>query len=289
MDLFEIAPGKFFRHVSRPIGAPEVFPFHALFECVDIVDGRNGHTARPHEHHHYEVILVEAGRYRFALNLQPGVIGPGQVLVCKPGDLHEDTADEPVRFRAVRFRLLPGPQAGRSLSLFIDRPPLSAQVFPDAGGQLMELTQRLCSEAVAGGRFAAPRLDLLAAEFAWAIARGMTDAHLNPRLLEAMPGHGFIGQLQQLFESHLGETLGLRDMAAALDMSERTLTARCRAAFGSSPTRLFVKHKMERARLLLVQTDLPVKEISAHLGFENPYHFSTVYKRVHGVAPTAHR
>ena len=92
-----------------------------------------------------------------------------------------------------------------------------------------------------------------------------------------------------VFECVDGDHLGLGEMAAALGMSERTLTARCRAAFASSPTRLYVHHKMEHARLLLAQTDLPIKELSAHLGFVNPYHFSTVYKRVHGTTPTAHR
>jgi AraC-like DNA-binding protein len=288
VELSEIAPGKFFRHVGRPLGAPELLPFHVVFECSDVLQSAS-HQARQHRHPHYEVILPETGRYRFTLNDRPGTIMPGQALVCQPGDLHEDLCDEPVRLRAVRFHVLPGPDPGRSASLYAERPASAAQIFADAGGRLHALAKRMAEEGQSGGRFTAPLLDLLAAEFAWTIARNVSDDQLSPRLLEAMPGHGFIGQLQQLFERHLGEQLGLRDMAAALGMSERTLTARCRAAFDCSPTRLFVRHKMERARLLLVQTDLPIKELSAHLGFENPYHFSTVYKRVHGVAPTAHR
>ncbi len=78
-------------------------------------------------------------------------------------------------------------------------------------------------------------------------------------------------------------------MAKALGMSERSLSNRCRSLFGNSPTRMFVKYKLERARILVAQTDLTMAHISKHLGFENPYHFSKVYKRVHGVAPTQHR
>jgi len=288
VKLSEIAPGKFYCRLGRPIGASEAMPFHVVFECADVVDAVS-HVARQHRHAHYECIVPESGRYGFLLNDKPGTITTGQVLICQPGDLHEDRCGEAVRFRAVRFHVLPGPQADQSASIYAAQPPFAAQVLTDQGGRLLALARRMGDEALSGLRFSAPLLDLLAGEFVWTIARTITDQQVNPKLLEAMPGHGFVGQLQQLFERHLGDQLGLRDMALALEMSERTLTARCHAAFNCSPTRLFVKHKMERARLLLLQTDLPIKELSAHLGFENPYHFSTVYKRVHGVAPTAHR
>jgi AraC-like DNA-binding protein len=234
-------------------------------------------------------MIPVTGRYRFTLNGKPGTIAPGQVVVVKPGDFHEDHCHEPLRFHSVHFKLLPGPKPDRSASIYVDDPPFAAQVFVDASGKLLAIAKRMLEVGQAGGRFHAQLLDLLSSEFAWTMAQNVSDAHLNPKLLEAMPGHGFIGQLQQLFEKHIGDQLSLSAMAIALDMSERTLSSRCRAAFKSSPTKLFVRHKMERARLLLIQTDLPIKELSAHLGFANPYHFSTVYKRVHGTTPTAHR
>jgi AraC-like DNA-binding protein len=289
VELSEIAPGKFFRNLRRPMGAPEVFPFHVVFESADVVDTKSTHLVREHRHPHYEVIVIESGRYRFTLNGAAGEIGLGEVMICKPGDLHEDLCREAVRFRSVHFRMLPGPEAGRSFDLYADAPPFTAQVFADSEGLLLFLAKRMGDEVLSGGRFSAQLLDLLAAEFAWTLAHRLSDEHLNPKLLEAMPGRGFAGQLQQLFERHIGDQLSLRDMASALGMSERTLTSRCRESFGTSPTRLFVRHKMERARQLLVQTDLPIQELSAYLGFKNPYHFSTVYKRVHGVAPTGHR
>ena len=123
-------------------------------------------------------------------------------------------------------------------------------------------------------------------EFVWELARLLPREALATQLVAGIAQHDFANDLVALCDRHRAASLGLSEMAAALGLTERTLSTHCQAAFGCSPTRLFVRRKMEHARHLLIQTDLPLKEISAFLGFENPYHFSTVYKRVHGVPPS---
>lgn len=289
MELTEIASGKFFRHLPRPIGAAAAPPFRVRFETIDLVDARQGHHVSPHLHGHYEIFVIDAGEYRCAINEAVVTAMPGQVLVVKAGDQHTDFCTEAVRLRVLRLRVEPGPEAKRSAALFAEVLPAAAQVVADHDRALATLADRLAEEAGSLRRFATEILDLLAAEFVWTLLRRLPIELLTPSLADTMQARGFASDLQHVFQQHLGENLGLKALAEALHLSERTLTARCRSAFGDSPTRLFVRHKMEQARVLLTQTDLPIKEVSAHFGFENPYHFSTVYKRVHGVSPTAHR
>jgi AraC-like DNA-binding protein len=45
------------------------------------------------------------------------------------------------------------------------------------------------------------------------------------------------------------------------------------------------KIKMEKARQLILETDMPIQEISLELGFTNPAHFSNVFKKNMGCAP----
>ena len=161
MEPFEIRPGTYVRHINRPIGSPEIFPFRVLFDYIDTVDAKDCHFARQHTHQHYECIVVESGRYRFALNQRPGAINAGKILICQPGDQHEDLCDRPVRFLAVRFKMLPGPSAGQSARLYVERPALAAQIVTDVGGRLLELAKRMVGEGLSGGRFATPLLDLL--------------------------------------------------------------------------------------------------------------------------------
>jgi transcriptional regulator GlxA family with amidase domain len=189
---------------------------------------------------------------------------------------------------SMTFSVQPGPDTGTSANIFVDDMPPAAQAI-DTDGSLHALAQRIHAEAARGDPFSAALQDALTLEFACGLARAGPRELVNPRLLAVDPHHAFASRLLALFEDRLGANLGLAEMATAMSMSERSLSARCRAAFGTSPTRLLVRLKMERARTLLTQTDRPIKEISRWLGFENPYHFSTVYKRVHGQAPTQHR
>ena len=46
---------------------------------------------------------------------------------------------------------------------------------------------------------------------------------------------------------------------------------------------------MEKARLLLRETDLKVREIAARLGYDDPFYFSNVFKKCVGVSPEQYR
>jgi len=46
---------------------------------------------------------------------------------------------------------------------------------------------------------------------------------------------------------------------------------------------------MEQARRLLIETDQPLKMIAYDLGFANQGVFSTAFRRVAGLAPSAYR
>jgi len=289
MELTEIASGKFFRHLPRPIGAAAAPPFRVRYETIDLVDARTGHHAAPHIHPHYEIFVIDAGTYLAAINDVAITATPGQVVVVKAGDLHTDFCPDPVRFRVLRLRVEPGPDSKRSAALFAEGAAPVTQVIADHDRALANLADRLVEEAASYRRFAAEMLDLLAAECVWTLLRRLPTERMAAPLADTMQARGFASELQRVFELHVGDNLSLRELAQAMGLSERTSTARRRSQLADSPTRLFVRHKREQARILLAQTDLPIKELSAHFGYENPYHFSTVYKRVHGVAPTTHR
>lgn len=289
MQLFPVGEGKLFRHILRPLGASQAPPFRVRFELMDVLTTERGHQVGRHQHAHYEFLIVDAGRYAATINDVDIVAKPGSIVMLKPGDFHADTCLDAMTLRVIRLRIDPGPQPDQSYNIFSEQLAPIAQIFEDRDQFLSSLVARIEDEAVGNTRFAAEMLDLLASEFIWGLLRRLPSERLAPAISSSLAERGFAADLQRVFECHLDESLGLRELAEHMELSERTLTARCRALLGESPTRLFVKHKMSNARNLLMQTDIPIKEISAHFGFENPYHFSTVYKRVYGVSPTAHR
>ncbi|GAA4212245.1 GlxA family transcriptional regulator [Actinocatenispora rupis] len=66
---------------------------------------------------------------------------------------------------------------------------------------------------------------------------------------------------------HLDRPLTLRDLAGRESMSVRTFTRRFREEVGVSPGRWLTARRIDRARHLLEETDLPVDRIAADAGF----------------------
>jgi AraC-like DNA-binding protein len=70
----------------------------------------------------------------------------------------------------------------------------------------------------------------------------------------------------------------------------RTHFSRCfKAAYGASPHQYLIARRMERAALLLRETDRSVTEISLDVGFRSLGTFSTTFSRWLGVSPSAYR
>lgn len=88
---------------------------------------------------------------------------------------------------------------------------------------------------------------------------------------------------------HLNKPVNLPQMAARSAMSVRTFTRRFRDEVGMSPAQWLIQQRMDRARALLEDTDLPVEQVAVEAGFG-----TTISLRQHlhtslGVTPTSYR
>ncbi|TMR35519.1 helix-turn-helix domain-containing protein [Actinomadura geliboluensis] len=81
----------------------------------------------------------------------------------------------------------------------------------------------------------------------------------------------------------------LADMAARASMSVRTFTRRFRQETGVSPQVWLTAQRVERARRLLEETDLPVDRIAERAGFGTAASLRRHLQAAVGVAPTAYR
>ena len=54
---------------------------------------------------------------------------------------------------------------------------------------------------------------------------------------------------------------------------------------GQTPSQFMARLRMHHAAKLLLRSDDTVKSIGRTVGFDDPYHFSRVFKQIHGVAP----
>lgn len=96
-------------------------------------------------------------------------------------------------------------------------------------------------------------------------------------------------RLELLLKEALTEPWDIAHMAGALHLSERQLYRLCQQHFALAPMALLQRLRLQRAALLLASRADSVKRLAEQCGFKNEYHFSTAFKRQHGLAPSHYR
>ncbi len=243
-----------------------------------------------HQHENYEVILIDRGPYTCSLNQVEITIGQHEVLLIKPGDWHCDHLRHGQRHYVLHFLLTDGlRQPGSTVNLFNEWVAPQGQVCTAPMPDEAHTFDLLEGESRQSDCYAANIQDAMLEAFFWRMVRNLPLESISPQFRRRSAEQDFAGRLYRLFEEHVQENLRVEDLAALIQISKRSLSMKCRALLGDSPAQLFTRFKIQKAAQLLTHTDRPVKEISYELGFENPYHFSRVFKRIHGTTPSALR
>jgi transcriptional regulator GlxA family with amidase domain len=90
-------------------------------------------------------------------------------------------------------------------------------------------------------------------------------------------------------ETYVEEALSREEIAARVGLSRRQLERLFRRYLNTSPARYYLRLRLERARLLLTQTTMPVTEIAFACGFTSASHFSKCYRDMFGRTPRDQR
>src|SRR5512132_3106904 len=94
---------------------------------------------------------------------------------------------------------------------------------------------------------------------------------------------------KDLADARYAEPLDVDDLARAAGLSRAHFSREFRRAFGESPHAYLLTRRLERAAALLRNTDRSVAEICMAVGLQSVGSFTTSFKRVYGVSPTAYR
>lgn len=90
-------------------------------------------------------------------------------------------------------------------------------------------------------------------------------------------------------EENLEEPLPCSALAKKAGLSPRQLERLFRKYIGETPTRYYLRLRLERARQLLLQTSMPILSIGLACGFVSASHFSSSYSHHFGKTPSEER
>jgi len=115
------------------------------------------------------------------------------------------------------------------------------------------------------------------------LERVREDLHSGPRFSHAQQSYD---QCRRYLADNYLQIQSLSQAACACGISAVHLSRLFQRFATESPNVFVVRMKMNHAAELIARSNLPVKEAAYSVGYEDPYHFSRVFKRVHGVAPS---
>nr|WP_169569562.1 GlxA family transcriptional regulator [Sneathiella limimaris] len=90
-------------------------------------------------------------------------------------------------------------------------------------------------------------------------------------------------------ESNLEEPYSCGELAKEVGLSIRQLERLFQKYLNHSPTRYYLKLRLDRARYLLAQTSLPIIEVALACGFVSASHFSKCHREHFGHTPSEER
>lgn len=90
-------------------------------------------------------------------------------------------------------------------------------------------------------------------------------------------------------KTHVGESLSLAQLADQAGLSVAHYSKLFTQKTGFSPVDHFIQLKIQHACQLLDITQLYVKEVAQQLGYQDPYYFSRIFKKIMQVSPVEYR
>lgn len=101
--------------------------------------------------------------------------------------------------------------------------------------------------------------------------------------------HPKLSQVIQMMENNIEEPISPSTLAKDVGMSTRQLERLFRRYLNRSPKRYYMELRLQKARNLLMQTDMSVINVALACGFASPSHFSKCYRAHYDTTPYRER
>lgn len=240
--------------------------------CEDVTATLRGHLLGVHVGPSLEVVQRRDGR--------PWVhtYHPGQLTFVPAGSTLSCTTRATTSFLHVHFGAGFVEEITSSSS---DAPPRPC--FDD--GLIADLSRSLVEPLTAQGPSARLYVESAAVVLWSRLAKGRGEPSRHGLSRKAL------AEATALLDAHLGEGIGIVDLAHAVGLSARHFARMFKRSTGKSPHRYLHDLRMERAKQLLLSASpsLRIVDVALEVGFSNPSHFAAAFRRATGITPERFR
>ncbi|WP_138754556.1 ABC transporter substrate-binding protein [Paenibacillus sinopodophylli] len=92
-------------------------------------------------------------------------------------------------------------------------------------------------------------------------------------------------QIAQYLHEHYQQSIPMETMANVFHYSTHYLARVFKRKFGNSPMEYQVQLRMDKAKALMIETDIPIRTIAESVGYTDIYYFNRLFKKQTGATP----
>jgi AraC family transcriptional regulator len=213
----------------------------------------------------------------------------GQVMLI-PADHHlEGWSDFPAKIRHMLLLLEPGMiDAGAQEDGKLGRLALSYRLDL-ADGIIANRMRALQIEFDNPGLMGRLYVESLSNEIAIRIVRAHASSAGTPALARGGLAPRRLRMVQEYIEANLADEIMLADLAAIAGVSSTHFCRAFHKSTGIASHQYLIRRRVERAKALLAEGELPIAQIALAVGFGNQSHMTTHFRRVVGTTPRRFR
>jgi AraC family transcriptional regulator len=108
------------------------------------------------------------------------------------------------------------------------------------------------------------------------------------QVIGGLPG-AKVRRVTEYIRGNLHRALRLAELGALVHMSPYHFARLFKLSLGVPPHRFVVRRRIDEAAALLVSPELSIAAISRTVGFRTTSHFTTTFRRLTGLTPSAYR
>lgn len=239
-------------------------------------EDKKGAVVSRHTHPFYECIVITQGKVRYETGKTVLRAGKGDAVLIPPRVPHVRIAEQSLSLAAFHLMIADG---GGSETLSI---PKKIQVTPGPIGNLRLIDSEIRSREpgwrpLSRSVITLTLVTLLRSAFSGSGKTHRSGKQVSPLLVQAL----------QFINDHLREEAGVREIAAACDVSERHLSRLFKKELGIPPQQYLFEKKMPLAYSTLTADKISsVRAVARSLGYHDAAYFSRVVKDYFGLSPS---
>lgn len=248
-------------------------------------------TTRRHQHDFPEISVLLDGFSDYEINGDWTRVAAGQVVLLPPHTWHHE--HQPANSHS--YQLFIGFRGFTLPGLLPDHFPFAEPILkvPTQQDAILLLGQRLIDETRATAAFGHDMLiQAYVTELICLLMRALPDNSVADDHLTlhdestSTDQQALVSSAAYYLASHYADQLTLPQLADHLHVSESHLSRLFKQLKGQSPMNYLTGVRMQKAKTMLNEKDLPVKEVAAEVGYQDPFYFSKLYKKNFGATPS---